>query len=70
MVIKVKSSNGGLKMKVLATGSLFENEILIYEDSIPAINQLFVQSGIEVELGPERVLKLNFRSQLPARRLT
>lgn len=57
-------------MKVLATGSLFENEILMYEDSIPAINQLFVQSGIEVELGPERVLKLNFRSQLPARRLT
>jgi Ecdysteroid kinase-like family len=53
VVIKAKPVNEGLKMDVVSQGPLFETEIKMYKETIPAINQLFKQTGLKVELGPE-----------------
>lgn len=53
VVIKAKPVNEGLKMDVVGQGPLFETEIKMYKETIPAINQLFEQNGLKVELGPE-----------------
>jgi Ecdysteroid kinase-like family len=53
VVIKAKPVNEGLKMKVVSGGPLFETEIRMYNETIPAIHQLFERSGLKVELGPE-----------------
>jgi Ecdysteroid kinase-like family len=53
VVIKAKPVNEGLKMEIVGTGPLFETEIKMYKQEIPAINQLFKQNGLKVELGPE-----------------
>lgn len=53
VVIKAKPVSEGIKMQVVAGGPLFETEIRIYKEVIPAINQLFERSGMKVDLAPE-----------------
>ncbi|CRL00979.1 CLUMA_CG014162, isoform A [Clunio marinus] len=59
VVIKAKPVNDGLKMSVVAGGPLFETEIEMYTKTIPAINQLFQQCGMKVELAPELIYATN-----------
>lgn len=53
VVIKTKPLGEGFNAKVVADRPLFENEIRMYEETIPAINQLFDRSGMKVDLVPE-----------------
>lgn len=53
VVIKAKPVNDGLKMNVVAGGPLFETEIRMYNETIPAIHQLFERNGLKVKFGPE-----------------
>lgn len=53
VVIKAKPVNEGFKMNLAASGPLFETEIKMYTETIPAIQQLFERSGMNIELGPE-----------------
>ena len=53
VVIKAKPVNDGLKMNVVAGGPLFETEIRMYSETIPAIHHLFERNGINLKFGPE-----------------
>lgn len=53
VVIKAKPVDEGLKTKVVSSGQLFETEIQMYKETIPAIHQLFERCGMEIQLGPE-----------------
>lgn len=53
VVIKTKPLGEGFNAKVVADGPLFENEIRMFKETIPAINQLFERSEMEIDLGPE-----------------
>lgn len=53
VVIKVKPVIEDLRMEVVSSGPLFETEICMYKETIPAINNLFERSGMKVVMGPE-----------------
>lgn len=53
VVIKAKPFDEDLKMKIVSGGPMFETEIEMYNKFLPAINQLFERSGINIEYGPE-----------------
>lgn len=55
IVIKVIPMDDDLKKELVAGAPLFETEIQMYNESIPAIDQLFERSGLKVKLGPEWV---------------
>lgn len=53
VVIKIKPVNDDIKNQVVAGGPLFENEIRMYTETIPAIYDLFERSGLKIQLAPE-----------------
>lgn len=53
VVVKAKPVNEGIKMNVVGSGPLFETEIKMYTETIPAIHQLFERSGMKEKIGPE-----------------
>lgn len=53
VVIKTMPVNEEMKMRVVGRGPLFETEIQMYKETIPAMHQLFEKSGIKVTLGPK-----------------
>jgi Ecdysteroid kinase-like family len=53
VVVKAKPFDNDMKMKVVSNGPLFETEIRMYKEVIPAFQQLFERSDMKVELGPE-----------------
>lgn len=53
VVIKTKPLGEEFNSKVVGDGPLFENEMRMYRETIPAINQLFQRSGIKFDIGPE-----------------
>lgn len=53
VVIKVKPIDEGLKAEIVDGGPLFENEIKMYQETLPAMEKLLKKSGMAVELAPE-----------------
>lgn len=53
VVVKVKPISDEIKMQVVADNPLFENEIRMYKETLPAIHNLFERSGVKIEFGPE-----------------
>lgn len=53
VVIKAKPLPGGLNSEVVAGGPLFETEIKMYKETLPAMQNLFERNGIKIELAPE-----------------
>lgn len=53
VVIKAKPVGDELKSKLLGDGPMFENEIRMYKETLPAIHQLFERSGLKAEVAPE-----------------
>lgn len=51
--VVVKAKPVGDKSRLQEAGPLFENEIKMYKEVLPAINQLFERSGMKVEFAPE-----------------
>jgi len=54
VVIKVLPGDGdGLKADIAGSGPLFETEIAMYRNTLPAIHQLFERNGFNFEFAPE-----------------
>lgn len=52
VVVKAKPITDGIKA-VASEGPLFENEIRMYTKTIPAFQELYKRSGLEIEFAPE-----------------
>lgn len=52
LVIKSEPVDEALKTEV-AAGPVFQTEIRMYQETIPAMQQLFERSGIKGKIGPE-----------------
>lgn len=55
VVIKTKPTAEGFTKQIVDAGPLFENEIRMYMEVIPAMMQLYERSGMKVELAPELI---------------
>lgn len=53
VIVKSKPNNEAGKRITFTDGPLFDNEILMYSVTIPAINQLFERIGMKTKLAPE-----------------
>ena len=53
VVVKAQPMNDGVEDNVGGQIPLFKTEIKMYNEVIPAINQLFNKNGLNVTLGPE-----------------
>lgn len=53
VVIKAEPIGDDFKEKVVASGPLFDIEIQMYNETLPAIHQLFERNGLKAEVSPE-----------------
>lgn len=52
VVIKVKPMGDGFIVRNVSSGPLFDNEIRMYTQTLPAMRQLFERSGMEFKMVP------------------
>lgn len=53
VVIKAQPVGNSLAAQIASGGPLFETEARMYGETLPAIHQLFEQSGLKAEVAPE-----------------
>lgn len=53
VVIKIEPMTGDLKIDQVTNAPLFENEIRMYNETLPVIHNLLERSGIKYKFGPE-----------------
>ena len=53
VVIKAEPAGDALNSKIVAGGPLFETEVRMYKETLPAIHLLLERSGLKVEVSPE-----------------